>query len=539
MAAFEELGVLPEICDAVTAHGWKVPTGIQSEVIPAILGGCDVFMAAETGSGKTGAFCIPALQMVWEAMCNESRERRRKVPEKRRSFHRERPPNAPYCVIIEPTLELVSQTHSLIDALKRRLASPSVKNTFCVGAGKKLVEQEMNELSLGEGMDVLTSTIFRFKELVIEREVLTDYIRFFILDEADYLALNCRRFIYQMYDRIPRYAPTGERLQMIVCSATLHSNEVKKLKNIMHFPQWIDLRGRDAAPDTVHHVVCLVDPLADQSWIRLRGTEEAITTDGMHRSDRLYPGTDDPCTLSEAVKILKGDYLLKAIREHNMEQCIIFCRTKLDCNNLETFLKKTDPELSCACMHGDRTPRERYDNLEKFKSKQIRFLICTDVVARGIDVHDVPYAINMTLPPLNETHSYLHRIGRIGHPERMGLAISFVATVDEKVWFHICRSRGLNCQNTDIERGCALWYRERECLRAIERHLEENIPRVGVDLAVPVIDFDGKLAYGTNDEDGNSEEVVSHAKELKGVVDDLVFKERLTQWGFLFMTHWD
>uniref|UniRef100_A0A914Z392 RNA helicase n=1 Tax=Panagrolaimus superbus TaxID=310955 RepID=A0A914Z392_9BILA len=68
MAAFEEMGVLPELAEAVAELGWQLPTDIQQEGIPAILGGADVCMAAETGSGKTGAFCLPVVQIVWETM---------------------------------------------------------------------------------------------------------------------------------------------------------------------------------------------------------------------------------------------------------------------------------------------------------------------------------------------------------------------------------------------------------------------------------------------------------------------------------------
>uniref|UniRef100_A0AC34F9S9 ATP-dependent RNA helicase n=1 Tax=Panagrolaimus sp. ES5 TaxID=591445 RepID=A0AC34F9S9_9BILA len=68
MAAFEEMGVLPELAEAVAELGWQLPTDIQQEGIPAILGGADVCMAAETGSGKTGAFCLPVVQVVWETM---------------------------------------------------------------------------------------------------------------------------------------------------------------------------------------------------------------------------------------------------------------------------------------------------------------------------------------------------------------------------------------------------------------------------------------------------------------------------------------
>lgn len=68
MTAFEEMGVLPEIGKAVDEIEWTLPTDVQAEAIPLILGGGDVLMAAETGSGKTGAFCLPILQIVWETL---------------------------------------------------------------------------------------------------------------------------------------------------------------------------------------------------------------------------------------------------------------------------------------------------------------------------------------------------------------------------------------------------------------------------------------------------------------------------------------
>lgn len=58
--------------------------------------------------------------------------------------------------------------------------------------------------------------------------------------------------------------------QVIVCSATLHSFDVKKLsEKIMHFPTWVDLKGEDSIPETVHHVVVPVNPKTDKLWERL------------------------------------------------------------------------------------------------------------------------------------------------------------------------------------------------------------------------------------------------------------------------------
>ena len=107
--------------------------------------------------------------------------------------------------------------------------------------------------------------------------------------------------------------------------------------------------------------------------------------------------------MSEAVKLLKADYLVKAINAHKMDQAIIFCRTKLDCDNIENYLqslgggqdtlrilsvysqytaiimiagpKSMVNEYSCVCLHGDRRPQERKDNLQKFKVQQLQLKI--------------------------------------------------------------------------------------------------------------------------------------------------------------------
>ena len=68
MSAFEEMGVCPELIRSADEAGWLLPTPVQAEAVPLILGGGDVLAAAETGSGKTGAFGMPVLQIVHEAL---------------------------------------------------------------------------------------------------------------------------------------------------------------------------------------------------------------------------------------------------------------------------------------------------------------------------------------------------------------------------------------------------------------------------------------------------------------------------------------
>ena len=73
-------------------------------------------------------------------------------------------------------------------------------------------------------------------------------------------------------------------------------------------------------------------------------------------------------------------------------------------------------EFSCVCLHSDRAPKERTNNLLAFKNRKVKFLICTDVAARGLDIKGVPFVINVTLP--DEKANYVHRIGRVGRAER-------------------------------------------------------------------------------------------------------------------------
>lgn len=189
-----------------------------------------------------------------------------------------------------------------------------------------------------------------------------------------------------------------------------------------------------------------------------------------------------------------------------MSQCIIFCRTNVDCDNLETFLCSQDTtsvqpqkfrgtvesgkegRYSCCVLAGMRSMDQRRASLAAFKEGAVRFLICTDVAARGIDISGLPYVVNMTLP--DEAEQYIHRIGRVGRAERMGLAISLIGPsgLDERVWFHKCGNRGKDgCTRRQLvsEGGCTVWYNETECFDNIQKRLDMAVPELKEDYGLP------------------------------------------------------
>ncbi|XP_065839715.1 ATP-dependent RNA helicase DDX1-like [Oscarella lobularis] len=722
MAAFLELGVMPEIIQATEEMEWTLPTDVQAEAIPLILGGGDVLMAAETGSGKTGAFSLPVIQIVHETLVDkldgkkrgvvdvskgpieckmsfidrdhnvairddgllcQCREQKawqgcrstlgvsksgkyyyeatvtdeglcrlgwatgrslRELGKDKQSFgfggtgkkshgsqfddygepfgkndtlgcyidldsksvhyskngkdlgeafhigkdieesafyaavtlknaeiefnfgdtsfkHKPKsgfvglskakgasvvpntagtgtPPKkqCPSAIIIEPSRELAEQTNDNVIKFKKYLPHPPVKELLCVGG--TAVKDQIK--ALGRGIDIVTGTPGRLDELISTGHLDLSQIRFFILDEADgLLAQGHNDLIQRIYKQIPTVTWDNRRLQMIVCSATLHSPDVRRLADkLMHFPTWVDLKGQDSVPETVHHVIVSVDPAKDTSWHTLGSV---IQTDGVHERDKIHAKSNSRETLSEAIKRLKPIYTVKAIDEHNMDQAILFCRTKLDCDNLERYLislsggaKGMVNEYSCVCLHGDRRPQERRDNLQKFKDGEVRFLICTDVAARGIDVRGIPYVVNVTLP--DEKSNYLHRIGRVGRADRMGLAISLVAANQEKVWYHTCPSKGKKCSNARLtdEGGCTIWYNEPQLLADVEEHLGETITQVDPKMKVPVNEFDGKVVYGEK-RSGSGGNYEYHTAQLAPSVKELAQLEFEAQKSFLNM----
>uniref|UniRef100_A0A5F5PVI3 ATP-dependent RNA helicase n=1 Tax=Equus caballus TaxID=9796 RepID=A0A5F5PVI3_HORSE len=701
MAAFSEMGVMPEIAQAVEEMDWLLPTDIQAESIPLILGGGDVLMAAETGSGKTGAFSIPVIQIVYETLkdqqegkkgkttiktgasvlnkwqmnpydrgsafaigsdglCCQSREVKEwhgcratkgltkgtdkfgfgfggtgkkshnkqfdnygeeftmhdtigcyldidkghikfskngkdlglafeipqhmknqalfpacvlKNAELKFNFGEEEfkfppkdgfvalskaldsyvvksqhtgnaqvaqtkfLPNAPKALIVEPSRELAEQTLNNVKQFKKYIDNPKLRELLIIGG-----VAARDQLSvLDNGVDIVVGTPGRLDDLVSTGKLNLSQVRFLVLDEADgLLSQGYSDFINRIHNQIPQITSDGKRLQVIVCSATLHSFDVKKLsEKIMHFPTWVDLKGEDSVPDTVHHVVVPVNPKTDRLWERLG--KNHIRTDEVHAKDNTRPGANSPEMWSEAIKILKGEYAVRAIKEHKMDQAIIFCRTKIDCDNLEQYFMqqgggpdKKGHQFSCVCLHGDRKPHERKQNLERFKKGDVRFLICTDVAARGIDIHGVPYVINVTLP--DEKQNYVHRIGRVGRAERMGLAISLVATEKEKVWYHVCSSRGKGCYNTRLkdDGGCTIWYNEMQLLSEIEEHLNCTISQVEPDIKVPVDEFDGKVTYGQKRAIGGGN-YKGHVDILAPTVQELAALEKEAQTSFLHL----
>eukprot|EP00878_Enallax_costatus_P008705 GHUV01009099.1.p1 GENE.GHUV01009099.1~~GHUV01009099.1.p1 ORF type:complete len:403 (+),score=110.41 GHUV01009099.1:2406-3614(+) len=380
-------------------------------------------------------------------------------------------------------------------------------------------------------------------------------VRFFVLDETDRIVSDNKDVIMKIFKRLPKGGAGLARLQVLMFSATLHSAEVKQLAaSICQQPMLVDLKGKDAVPDTVDHVLVKVDPEGDASWLQ---TTPQVYTDNIHVYDKIGPDIKSPECMSEAVKRLKPRLLQRIIDAHHMDQCLIFCRTNFDCDNLEKFLNqlgggqgqtfrgkresgKENP-YSCVVLAGARSMEDRRRALQAFKDGDVRFLICTDVAARGIDISGLPYVVNMTLPDKSE--DYIHRVGRVGRADHLGLAISLVSSAPEKVWF--CTVKGYkpwlepDASNTKTqeEGGQTIWYNEQQLLKDIEARLSAPIPSLNEDLTLPAnikahLTGEGG-SYGQARGGGISQEVTERLANIKQNVEALASLEWQAQTSFL------
>jgi ATP-dependent RNA helicase DDX1 len=429
------------------------------------------------------AGCLPIAQMSAECLSanvgSDKQGNRQQAKSKYPTF----------ALIIEPTRELADQvcvfglcvavicshcsTQQVFEEItkfKKYLQSPVISHAVFIG-GNDIRE---NLRTLHDGVHIVIGTPGRISTLISDGNLSMSNCQFLILDEADRLLdTGNSDTILSIFKRM-----SHPNKQVSLFSATLHSPQIKDFSELVtRQPIWIDLKGKDSVPETVDHAMLVVHPSSLDDFSLSSKSSHSLKTDGVHSNDKLSTICPEFC--SESIKLQKPKLIVQLLDAFDMEQCLIFCRTKLDCDNLEQYLNSVDggsqfrgktekgkeSSYSCTVLHADRTPAERKRNFQAFKDGDVRCLICTDVAARGLDIAGLPFVINMTLPSLSE--DYIHRIGRVGRAECVGLAISLVADCPEKVWYHTCASKGRGCRNVNLTsaNGCCIWQEETEYLK--------------------------------------------------------------------------
>jgi len=253
-----------------------------------------------------------------------------------------------------------------------------IKVHACVGG--TVVREDIRILK--QGQHVVVGTPGRVHDMMRRGFLKTDYLKLFILDEAD--EMLSRGFKPQIQE-IFKFLPAD--IQICLFSATLPPEILKLTKHFMRTPAKILVQ------------------------------KEALTLDGIHQ---YYIAVEK--------HEWKIDVLLNLYSNLDIQQAIIYCNTKRRVDELERSM--TEQDFVVASMHGEMDQQKREIVMKQFRSGAVRVLITTDLLARGIDVQQVGLVINYELPMQKE--NYIHRIGRAGRFGRKGTAINFVLPKDAR-----------------------------------------------------------------------------------------------------------
>lgn len=225
---FQDYNIAPEVKRNLETLGFKRPTDIQYKAIPSILKGEDVLAIAQTGTGKTAAFAIPAISLLHE----------RKVSSRTEGIK---------CVVMEPTRELAQQVTEVFQEIGRHTR---VK-TFCVFGG---VEQGPQIARLEKGIDILVATPGRVFDLVHQGHLHLSRVELLIVDEADHMLE--RGFLKDIQDLI-RFLPRNR--QTLFFSATINETIKKLAYKLVRNAVRIQISPDNPVNKNINHAVAFIE----------------------------------------------------------------------------------------------------------------------------------------------------------------------------------------------------------------------------------------------------------------------------------------
>ncbi|KAL6929856.1 translation initiation factor eIF4A [Hanseniaspora valbyensis] len=276
-------------------------------------------------------------------------------------------------IILAPTRELALQIHSVIAELSK---FTDIKTHACIGGTK----YEETAAAFAAGCQVVVGTPGRVTDLIKNGKLRTNEMKVFILDEADeMLSAGFTQQVFDIFTMLPKEA------QVVLLSATMPAEVVEVANNLMTDPVTILVKSAE------------------------------LTLDGIKQFFVETDNDDD-----------KFEVLTELYESMNVTQSVIFCNTRRKVEMLSTKLKEQDYVVSA--IYSDLSQEERDIIMKQFRQGSSRILICTDLLARGIDVQQVSLVMNFDLPKNKE--NYIHRIGRSGRFGRKGVAINLVTATD-------------------------------------------------------------------------------------------------------------
>ncbi|CAN5873000.1 DEAD/DEAH box helicase [soil metagenome] len=278
---------------------------------------------------------------------------------------------APQILIIVPTRELVVQ---VVEAVKSLTTYMSLVAVGVYGG----VNINTQKIEVAKGVDVLVATPGRLYDLAVDGAFKTKMIKKLVIDEVDeMLNLGFRTQLKNILDLLP------EKRQNLLFSATI-TDEVEALM------------------DTYFN-----DP------VKVEAAPTGTPLENIIQSEYDVPN------FYTKVNLLH----LLLTEDESMTKVLVFAATKALADQLYGQLEARFPG-SAGVIHSNKEQNHRFNTVKQFRDGIYRFIIATDIVARGIDIDEVTHVINFDVPAIPE--NYMHRIGRTGRADKNGIAVTFI-----------------------------------------------------------------------------------------------------------------
>ena len=278
-------------------------------------------------------------------------------------------------LILAPTRELVQQTANQVAQFAKVIKGVNVEVVF----GGAAITNQIN--SLRKPTQIVIATPGRLIDLIKRKAIKLDQVRYVVLDEADEM-LNMG--FKEDIDKILSFAPDQKAIWLF--SATMPKEIRRIVTKFMTTPVEVSINSKELSNKDISHKYVI--------------TKSSNKVPAIRR-------------FMDIQSDMRG---------------VLFCRTKRETQEVADDLANLGYDVEA--LHGDLSQSQRDTVMKRFKTRSMRFLIATDVAARGIDVNNLTHVMHHTLP--DQIESYTHRSGRTGRAGKKGISIAFITPREER-----------------------------------------------------------------------------------------------------------
>lgn len=348
--------------EAMGRAGWDSLMEVQAKTLPYLLAGKDIMVQSRTGSGKTGAFLLPALERLdpSRAVCQ--------------------------CLVLVPTRELALQVEHEAQVLFEGTGMRSVAVYGGVGYSRQMD-------ALRTGAHLVVGTPGRVLDYLLRRTLTLAMLRMLVFDEADrMLSIG----FYPDMKAVQRYLPK-HHVPTHFFSATYPPHVLRVAGEFLVSDALLSLSRKQVHIASIEHAYYAVKPME------------------------------------------KDRALVRILEMENPAAAIIFCNTKANVHYVTALLQGFG--YNADEISADLSQARREDVLTRLRKGEVRFLVATDVAARGIDIPDLSHVI--LYEPPEDHESYIHRAGRTARAGADGTVISLVDVMQKMELARIARQYGI------------------------------------------------------------------------------------------------